>query len=263
MFLSTLGKPGPARIGAVWLLGGLAAGIALLLAFLDHGEPIETAVAIGAVSLLLFTVAAVLTFDCVRAWHCVDYAWVATTFMTVVVALSNISENNRLRNLRDARLHVLAAFSDLIYTNRQILENDCKAPALRPVGYKPSPLPYEGACQRMDRILPQMEQQYRDADRGGSTEVLKTWTRAALCLPGSSPQGAWSELCEETDRLKTKTTELSVVLADNLPSTSAISRLTIDGGIRYWYFAMAFVVGVRLSLVTAVLLRTPRSPLPD
>jgi hypothetical protein len=259
MIFSDLGRPGPARIAVVWLLGCLAAGISIWLVFHDHGEPIETAVAIGAVSLLLFTIAAVLTSDCVRGWHCIEYGWVAATFVTVFAALSNISEANRLRALSESKLQVLGAFSDLIYTGRQILESDCK---IRPPGEnadKPPPLIDAAACERVDRFLPQMDLQYRDADRGGSTEPMKKWSRDLVCPPDSTPPGAWSELCNESEKLQGKIGELATVVADNPPPTAPISRVMIDGGIRYWYYALAFVVGLRLALVTAVLLRSRRT----
>src|SRR5262249_27616923 len=104
MAFPKLSKPGPTRPAVVLTLVGVAAAISLLLALHEDGDPIETAVVIGGVSLVLFSAVALFTSDCVRVWHCVDYAWVATTFVTVIVALSNISETNRLRSLADAKL---------------------------------------------------------------------------------------------------------------------------------------------------------------
>src|SRR5213078_482518 len=88
---------------------------------------------------------------------CVDYPWILTTFMTIVLALTNIQETGRLAPLKLAVSDRRAAYDSLIYSMKSVITNDCHPKASRAGMWQPSPEPYPGECDRIEHFLPQIE----------------------------------------------------------------------------------------------------------
>jgi hypothetical protein len=119
--------------------------------------------------------------------------------MAILSALAGIQETARLQPLNAAIADRNAAYDALTYSLKSVITNDCHPKATRAVMYSPSPEPYEGACERMEHFLPQIE---LAAAAESSVEGLNSGEGWGLdiIIPDSKPTGAWLGLYNDAAR---------------------------------------------------------------
>jgi hypothetical protein len=212
-------------------------------------NPLQPAAYILLCSVVGFTVIAVLTHDSRRGWRAVDYLWVCTTLATIVVALVNIASNSRKEEISSARSSVRSAFSNVLYLTRAVLEDDCQQRPSRAVYYTPASEPYPGACDRMAHFLPQMDFEMSAIELNPKAPHNE-WGMD-IVLPNTNPQGRWQALYAAGRDLDQKFAALDTILDRQQPTDGSLSRFILSTRLRYWYFILAFFLGLRFSKVTA------------
>jgi len=159
------------------------------------------------------------------------------------VALLNISEADRLKEVSLAKSEISQRFSDLIYAAQSTVTNDCQELPTH------APEPYSGACDRLKHFLSQMTYRHDDISTSLDLDRLSGWAME-LQVPYGYPTGSWYELFDSARRFRATTELFSPVLR-----TDILRSFILSIHLRYWYFAMAFFVGLRLSKTTAEVLQ--------
>jgi hypothetical protein len=228
----------------------------VLIGKFSSAPSLWTAVLIFGVSLIGFHSIALLTADCTRLWRCAGYPLALTGFMAILSALAGIQETARLQPLNAAIADRNAAYDALTYSLKSVITNDCHPKATRAVMYSPSPEPYEGACERMEHFLPQIE---LAAAAESSVEGLNSGEGWGLdiIIPDSKPTGAWLGLYNDAARFTESVKRTAEVLKESKKTPqNPIAKWAASGAIRNWYFVLAFFLGLQLSKISAELLAT-------
>jgi hypothetical protein len=255
-------QPGFRRRAFVFTIVVLAAGLAIFLSLSHLAQDLWLALGILVVSLVGFHIIALTSYDCAWSWRFVDYPWVLTTFMTILVALTNIYETSRAAPLMTALAERKAAYENLLYSLKSVITNDCHPKPSRAGMWTVSPEPYKGACDRMEHFLPQIEDAaIKEATLPGLNSH-PGWGQD-IEIHDTSPVGSWAGLDEEARRLTKNDRDTQSVLerVAKLPR-SPIASWAQSSALKFWYFALAFFLGLRLSKITADVLaaRPPRLP---
>ncbi|MGD9740069.1 MAG: hypothetical protein AB7O56_13730 [Bauldia sp.] len=240
--------PGPARRRLVIAIAIAAALVAIGIGAVLHESLVPGAFLILLVSLAAFTLVAYLTPDCFAGWKAVDYPWVMATFVAIVVALTNIVLKDEENELWSRWAERQASFSSLVYAVEAVLANDCAGRSAE--GGAPAPEPYAGACDRMATILPDIK--LEAALEGIAPEdAAPTGWGADILASGGTPTGLWSDLyvvAADFDGLDRSIEPTESARFQGIIAVAASENL------RYWYFILAFFLGLRLSKTTAELL---------
>jgi len=72
-----------------------------------------------------------------------------------------------------------------------------------------------------------------------------------IVLPKTNPQGRWQSLYAAGRDLDQKFLALSEVLDRQGPTDGRVGQFILSTRLRYWYFILAFFLGLRFSKVTA------------
>jgi hypothetical protein len=257
--LARLRQPGARRRSAILLMVIVViATCAALAVGGGHGD-VAIALEILVASVLGFSLVAFISFDAALAWRCVDFPWVCASFAAITVALININAAALREQVLVAKSEISKRFSDLIYAVQSTVTNDCQDLPTRREMWTPAPEPYRGACDRMKRFLPQMVSQYDEFSRSSDLSGLRGWAMNML-VPQTQPTGSWAGLTESAkpflDVSDTYGPILSGALtAQRVDHSSILHHLVLTTGLRYWYFIMAFFVGLRVSKTTAEVLQ--------
>ena len=235
----------PGRLRQAAIVGLLAIMIATCLALVLKSAQGEVLVAleIFLVSVSGFSLIAWISFDASLGWRFVDFPWICTSFAAIIVALLNISEADRLKEVSLAKSEISQRFSDLIYAAQSTVTNDCQELPTH------APEPYRGACDRVKHFLSQMTYRHDDISTSLDLDRLSGWAMDLL-VPYGYPTGSWYELFDSARRFRATTELFSPVLR-----TDILRNFILSIHLRYWYFAMAFFVGLRLSKTTAEVLQ--------
>lgn len=248
--LRAYGRPGwPRRTLIAGLVVAMAC-VSLALALRSARADLGTAAAILGISIVGFSLIAWLSFDAVWVWRLLDYPWVCATFVAVLVALTNISENARREELFRARAEMRTAFSTLIYIVKSAVEANCQQHPSGATMYQPAPEPYKGACEQIIHFVPQMEYQLAQDGFTSSKSDIAAWGQS-LCMPNTPLQGRWEAMCtagQSFDRAAKRAKE--AILENSKPNNPLLTHL-LSTDLRYWYYLLAFFVGLRLSKLTA------------
>jgi hypothetical protein len=247
----------PRRI-AILCMSAIAGATSILLAARLHTNDLGVALVILGISLLSFSFIAWLSFDCLRGWRLVDFPWICASFTAIVVALTNISEGERRDKLFQAKLQMNQAFSSLIYAAQSTVTNDCQELPTRASTWQRSAEPYSGACDRMKHFIPQMEYSYNEFTTLADVTNINAWG-ADIRVPETTPAGSWAGLYDSADRFTKAVALYESARERNKPSLTGLQRLLIGTELKYWYFFMAFFVGLRISKTTAEMLQTRAS----
>ena len=154
-----------------------------LMAFLK-GPAIVVALAILLTSFTRFTYLAFL-FRSSSAWRTVAYPWTLATFVSILVALANISDSDTGNERR-------AAYVDLMFDMRAIETNESHPDPERLRYYKPNPAPNPQECGRIAPLIDQVERDFFNEVAQPTRPRATGWGEEFPHLQGS--QGYWSGL---------------------------------------------------------------------
>lgn len=258
--MAPLLAPGRRRRTAVALLvTSLVVVAAALARTADTGNAIGRAVAILVVSMLGFHAIALLAFDSVRAWRFLSYPSLLTSFMAVVTTLASLNESERL-SLTTATLQSRqAAYQDLLYALKSTITNDCHPKASRVQIWTPSPEPYQGACDRMEHFLPQIEDAAVREQRLDGLNSGAGWGQN-IVVRDTTPVGSWAGLYAAAGRFG-KSAEDTQRALDALKTRppSRVAAWAGSSSVKYWYFLLAFFLGASLAKATAEFLASEQA----
>jgi hypothetical protein len=219
-----------------------------LIAFLQ-APSIVVAVAISLTSFACFTYLAFL-FRSSRAWRAVDYPWTLATFVSILVALANISDSDTVNERR-------AAFVDMMFDMRAIETNECHPDPERLQYYTPNPAPNPQECGRIAHLIDQVERDFFNEIAQPTKPRATGWGAEFPHLAGS--QGYWSGLYHDAlnfDAVEKKDVpQLEQIGRDR---TGPLTHFARSVNLKYWYFVLAFALGLRLARVNADLLAAYR-----
>ena len=252
--LPALQQRGSARRATVTLIVALMAAASVWLAVRSPQGEIAIALETFFLSMAGFTLIAWLSFDAVLAWRSVDFPWVCTSFAAILVALLNIAEATRRESFQTAKAELSRSFSELIYATQSVITNDCHELPTRAGMWQRAPEPYQGACDRIQHFAPQMSHAYDEFARTSDFNSLKGWSRNLELVTGT-PERGWAGLNNSAQRVSAAVKNYGPALIDNSQSRSGrlegMRRVILSADLKYWYFAMAFFVALRLSKTTA------------
>jgi hypothetical protein len=210
-------------------------------------EGVSAALAIFFVSVLGFSLVAVISYDATIGWRLVDAFWVCGSFAAVVVALINIEDAASRQQISNARSEITDLFSGLLFGVQSIVTNDCEeSPAVWDVRPR-TPEPYKGACDQLKHLIPEMSYQYDEFSRTNKISYLKLG--AQVCVTGATT-GSWASLNDRANRFLQAADRLRPRL-ETQPQNDSLHQFIASTELKYWYFFMAFFVGLRLSKTAA------------
>ena len=195
-----------------------------LLVTSNQFSDLDVAGDILAISLLGFSFIAYLSFDSQVGWRIIDFAWVAASFAAIAVALINISDGARRERLFQAYTQFSQAFSDLIYAAQSTVTNECEDLPTRADLSRRSPEPYEGACDRIKHLLPQMEYQYNRFSTSQDGASLNEWGND-IRIPNTAPKGSWVGLYDSSARFSDAIRIFNTARSQNQPENGKLLNL--------------------------------------
>ena len=214
--------------------------VAFLIEFSRQGD-LQTALWIFVISLFGFSILAFMSWDCIRAWRAVDYLWVFSSFVAIMISLQKIRESERLDLLAARRQELVSAFSQLNYQGERVFEAGC-------TGEKPvfvlriTEISQQG-CARLGDFLPQMQYQIQNVD-----QYVNIWGKE---FEEHEFKNFFQTIGQQFDSSLT-----SYVAAKNAnPPPSGLASIVIGTKAKNWYYILAFLVGLRLSRTTSELMQ--------
>jgi hypothetical protein len=139
----------------------------------------------------------------------------------------------------------------LLFSVQSIVTNDCEeSPAAWDVRPR-SPEPHKGACDELKHLIPEMSYQYDEFSRTNKVSYLKIG--AQVCVTGAAT-GTWASLNDRATRFIQTADRLGPVLETDR-KRDPLHRFIVSTKLKYWYFFMAFFVGLRLARTTADILQ--------
>src|SRR3954453_817012 len=117
---------GPKRRRIVLYALGILIALSAAISYWTDENPLLAAALIFVMSLATYSWLATITADCVRAWRSADYPWVLATFVSIVVALTNIAEARRKHGFEDAIALKKQLYSTLAERYRQYSIRVCE-----------------------------------------------------------------------------------------------------------------------------------------
>jgi len=254
--------PGWPRRIAIACVSALAAAASIFIAGSLKTNDLGAAFAILSVSIICFSGLAWLSFDCLLGWRLVDILWICASLAAVVVALTNISETERRSRLFQAKLEMSQAFLNLLYTAQGTVTNDCEElPTTADMSKRP-PEPYKGACDRMKHFIPQIEYDYNQFTTSPDAKIsnVNGWGKD-IKVPAvpAAPVGSWARLYDSAERFTTAVQIYEKAIEQNEPNLTTFQSFLLSTDLKYWYFFIAFFVGLRISKTTAEILQVQAS----
>src|SRR6516162_8134746 len=232
-------------IGALVVgLVGVFASVAIFSA-----SPLYAALSIFFVSLLALSTIAAL-YPEVAFWRYVDYLWVSSTLVTILINVSANYTGQNLKNLTIARQDFRTSLSGVIFQLESTIDRYCGD---NPSGNAPGPGDLY-SCRRMRHLLYQVHGDYRGEllNDVASMQLPQNWA-SDFCLrelvPGHEQWNIYSEsglLCPEVGRFTMAAEKIQQALAYYDANKSLLDRAVETGGVRYWYFLYAVLAALRL-----------------
>jgi hypothetical protein len=135
--------------------------------------------------------------------------------------------------------------------------------AIRPTASS-DPASSQPPKRRSRFLLPQMAHQYDEFARAQNVSPLKGWAMD-IVAPGATPTGGWAAQYDSARRF-IRGADLFGPVVQALPraspevsQTDGLRSFVLTTDLKYWYFFMAFFVGLRLSKTTAEVLQARAS----
>jgi hypothetical protein len=247
--------PGWKRRVTIAIIVAVIVAISVGIAERPDPEGISAALAIFAASLIGFSLVAAVSHDAVLCWRFVDFFWICSSFAAVVVALVNVDEAIGREQISNARSELTDLFSGLVFAAQSIITTDCEEPSSDDVRPR-SAEPYRGACDQLKHLIPELLYEYDQFAHSNSVASLRL--RVKDVLVSGAPVGAWANLNDRVNRFVETCDRLDPILGMK-GKRDPLHRFVVGTQVKYWYFFMAFFVGLRLSRTTAEILQVGAS----
>lgn len=238
-------------------LGFMIAGI-LVVVLAVGMSPYATTAATFSITLISLSIVATkrprATF-----WPYVDYFWVSATVVSVLIAIAGNTTNRNFKTLADARHQFRNSISDVIFQLEGSIDRSCSADPMS-IGNGPGDL---YSCPRMRHMLYQAQGDFRreslqDVD---SIQMPQNWA-SGFCLkklvPGHEQWNITSEegpLCGPMHEFEAARKSIKAAIGVYETNKTFFDKAAKDGTIKYWFYFYAVLAGLRLSRVTADILR--------
>lgn len=237
-----------------WSGPALAIAVAIgcaLIAWLSRGGMIVTALAIFFASVIGFHLVALMSYRAKSAWLVLDYSLEVVTVTSLLAAVAGIQQSARVEVLQAEFAKHKAEQSSLLYAMKTVIENDCHPKPSRKDMWTPSPPPYEGACDRIEHFLPQVEYTF-GKETGIENMTSNDMWATNLLINESDAKGAWAGLYGAAHRYIDGCRRTQLVVDEQKAFHSdVVAALASSGKLHYWQFLLAFVLGVKLARRTA------------
>lgn len=215
---------------------------------------IGNAIVILIVSLLGFHGAVWFSYERKMAWQALDYALELITVVSLIAALAGIQQSAVAETLEAAFSRRKAEQANLLYVIKSTITNDCHPKESRKSMWTPSPEPYDGACDRMEHFLPQIEYAFGKETGVETMTADDSWAQNLL-INDEAATGSWQGLYDEANRFIEGSRRTRHVLDTQGPlSSEFIKTLAGSGKLRYWQYLLAFALGLRIARQTGGLL---------
>ena len=265
MRTSTIKAPGWPRWFAVATVSALAVLLSLLVYSFGHLGDLAVAAAILLISLAAHSVIALLTFDSQRGWRAVDYPWVAASFVAIIVAIANIAENSWQAQFQELKYTYQSSLGQFREAASNLLKINCKQEppynndicskletAITITGWQAKDVGAPKIYLTMNDIGLNPEPYLMDLEAiiGGTSKKLE------LQLPVRNPVAqAWFYTDIYLKSINSLRSLYEASYNKDIKHKSGWKYILVTKAMRYWYFAPAYFVGLRLSRTTAELLQ--------
>jgi len=225
----------------------ITTAVCLSVSLWSKAGVIPNAIVILITAVAGFHVVAWFTHARKRSWQILDYALELITVTSIFAALAGVQQSAVTGILQAEFAKRKAEQSSLIYYIKGVITNDCYPKESRKNMWTPSLPPYEGACDRIEHFLPQIEYIFGKETGIESMTSDDSWARNIL-VNEEGAVGSWDGLYSEARRFIEGSRRTRVVLESYRPlSTGFIATLASSGKIQYWHYLLAFVLGLRLA----------------
>ncbi len=245
-------------------LSCMIAGILLVIVAAGMSPYATTA---ATFSIALISLSIIATKQCRASfWSYVDYFWVSATVVSVFIAITGNTTSRNLRTLADARHQFRNSISDVIFQLDETIDRSCSADPMG-IGSGPGDL---YSCPRMRHMLFQAQGDFRREilQEVDSIQMPQNWA-SDFCMkefvPGHEQWNIASEkgpLCGPMHEFDAAQKKIAVALDVYNTNRTFLDKAAQDGTIRYWFYFYAMLAGLRLSRVTADILRTRKPVAP-
>jgi hypothetical protein len=233
----------------------LTASLSLLLLFIRPLGDLELAGVIFVLSFIGHSILAWLTFDSVKAWRAVDYPWVCASFIAVIFALANGTETALKQELQAAKLSYQDSLAILRNTAQILVDYYCK-------DFSPSALQKQ-VCERLPLVIESTDYSLVGVNKpdfaiGGTPDWWDLVLPPDYQRPDPMPSlgaGSWDGVKGAVEQANSTKQSYMLALQGAYYRERSWQALFVSTGVRYWYFLVAFFVGLRLSRTTAELLQ--------
>ena len=225
-----------------------------LVAAWSHAGILVNAICILVVSLLGFHCAAWLSYERSLTWQSLDYGLELITVVSLIAALAGIHQSAVAEILQGAYSGRKAEQASLVYQIKTTITNDCHPKQSRKEMWTPAPEPYQGACDRLEHLLDQIEYSFSQETGVDTMTTSDSWARDLLINEGAAVR-SWSGLYAEARRFiegSRKTKE--VVDAQRRLSSRFVTTLAGSEKLQYWQYLLVFAFGLRIANKTGRLL---------
>jgi hypothetical protein len=184
-------------------------------------------------------------------WQILDYALDLVTLVSLVAALAGIQQSAVAEILQNEFARRKAEQARLVYLIKSTLTNDCHPKETRKEIWTPSPEPYQGACDRVEHFLPQIEYAFGRETGQESMTGDNAWARNLL-VREEGAVGSWKSLYNEAHRFIDGSRRTQSVLdTQRRLSSESIKALAGSGKLEYWQYLLAFTFGVKIAKKSA------------
>jgi hypothetical protein len=238
---------------ALSLFGGTCL-VCLTIAAWSPAGIIANAVLILVVSLAGFHAAVWFSHERKLAWQMLDYALELITVVALIAALAGIQQSAVAEALQAEFSRRKADQANLVYFIKSTITNDCHPKESRKDMWTPSPEPYDGACDRIEHFLPQIEYVFGKETGVETMTADDSWARDLL-INDETATGSWRGLYDEAKRFMEGSRRTRHVLdTQGQLSSEFIKTLAGSGKLRYWQYLLALALGLRIARRTGGLL---------
>jgi hypothetical protein len=238
-----------------FLVSLITLGLCAAIATRSTAAVIPNALVVFAVSVVGFHAVAALTYRRKRLWNALDYTMELVTIVTLLAALAGIQEASRLQVLDNEFAKRKAEQAMFLYALKGVITNDCHPKESRMGIWTPSPEPYEGACDRIEHFLPQIEFSF-GSETGVENMTSDTSWPQNILINEDAAVGSWKGVYIQAHKLIEGSRRTSATMSAANANASEVTKvLAVSGRLLYWQYLLALVLGLRFARRTAGLLQ--------
>jgi energy-coupling factor transporter transmembrane protein EcfT len=246
--MNPIAKPGQTSKMTIVLVFFATVILCILSAIIFNASTLWTAIIITAISLIGFHLIALYTFEYSTHWKYIDYPWILVAFMTIMIGITTIQENVGMEPFKNASLERKRSYDAFLYSLKTVIYNDCDPRLSTRPGWNNVPEPYKGACAKFIHFLPMLE---KLSSKEISTNNLNSdvfWAGTNVRSGLENALGSWKGLDDTAQNFVEKIEELKNPVEVYEQSRQSFTSLWIRSeAFKYWYYLLAFLLGLRLS----------------